>query len=366
MQVPTSSQPAPSVTVDNSATVVRGFSTEVRSDVPPVQQSEGVRYTRGRPSDNETYGSLYSARRKSGAATTETTTETLATPAQPVDDKDGVAQRTDDIAEEQNTPQEAQETTETGETPASATKSSASTELAPEDEALVEQLQKRDREVRLHEQAHQTAGGRFAGSANYEYRRGPDGKNYAVGGEVSVDVGPADDPAATIQKARQVRAAALAPAQPSPQDRQVAQEAEQLIADAQQALRLEAEAEAKAALKAREEAAKEKTDETAAPTDAPPETGKTAEKRSSVDIASVKPAKESVASAKAPDKAKDSSANEDNKDAKSADRKEDLTPREALEQILLAGQSLTVQANAAGYVRPDAPAGDSGLLDVVI
>lgn len=364
MQVPTSSQPAPSVTVDNSATVVRGFSTEVRSDVPPVQQSEGVRYTRGRPSDNETYGSLYNARRKSGAATTET----LATPAQPVDDKEAIAQRTDNIAEEQNTPQE---TTETGEssasaTPSSATESAASNELAAEDEALVEQLQKRDREVRLHEQAHQTAGGRFTGSANYEYRRGPDGKNYAVGGEVSVDVGPADDPEATIQKARQVRAAALAPAQPSPQDRQVAQEAEQLIADAQQALRIEAQAEAKAALKARDEAAKEKTDETAAPTDAPPETGKTAEKRSSVDIASVKPAKESAASPKAPDKAKDSSTNEDNNDEKSAGNKEDLTPREALEKILLAGQSLTVQANAAGYVRPDAPAGDSGLLDVVI
>ena len=97
----------------------------------------------------------------------------------------------------------------------------------------VDQLKQRDREVRAHELAHAVTGGAFAGSPKLEYTRGPDGVQYATGGEVSVDTAPiAGDPQATMEKARIVRAAALAPANPSGQDRAVAARASQMGIDA--------------------------------------------------------------------------------------------------------------------------------------
>ena len=101
----------------------------------------------------------------------------------------------------------------------------------------VRKLPARDQEVRAHEQAHAAVGGQYAGSPSYEYQRGPDGRNYAVGGEVQIDVSKvAGDPEATINKMAQVRAAALAPAEPSSQDRRVAAEASKTAADARSEL----------------------------------------------------------------------------------------------------------------------------------
>lgn len=97
-------------------------------------------------------------------------------------------------------------------------------------------LAARDREVRAHEQAHMAVGGQYAGAAKYQYERGPDGVNYAVGGEVPIDVGREANPQATIDKARTVRRAALAPADPSPQDRKVAALATQMEREALQEL----------------------------------------------------------------------------------------------------------------------------------
>jgi hypothetical protein len=96
--------------------------------------------------------------------------------------------------------------------------------LAPEEEKQVRELEERDREVRRHEQAHKAAAGELAsGGPKFEYEAGPDGKRYAVGGEVSIDTSPVPgDPRATIQKMQQVRRAALAPGEPSSQDRAVA------------------------------------------------------------------------------------------------------------------------------------------------
>ncbi len=93
----------------------------------------------------------------------------------------------------------------------------------------LQDLKSRDREVRQHEQAHVAAGGAYVtGGPTYNYTRGPDGRQYAVGGEVQIDSSPvADDPAATIRKMQVVRSAALAPAEPSAQDRAVAAEAAQ-------------------------------------------------------------------------------------------------------------------------------------------
>ena len=99
-------------------------------------------------------------------------------------------------------------------------------ELSEEEQAQVEELKQRDAEVRRHEQAHQSAGGQYAGSAQYSCEQGPDGKRYAVGGEVSIDASTVPgDPEATIQKMQQVQRAATAPADPSAQDRRIAAKA---------------------------------------------------------------------------------------------------------------------------------------------
>ena len=112
--------------------------------------------------------------------------------------------------------------------------------VSPEKQSVVNELRARDREVRQHEQAHQTVGGQYAGGATYDYQRGPDGKLYATGGQVSIDTSKvADDPRATINKMQTVRAAALAPAEPSPQDIRVAQEATSKMLAAQAELRAE-------------------------------------------------------------------------------------------------------------------------------
>ncbi len=98
-----------------------------------------------------------------------------------------------------------------------------------EEEGEVRELKQRDAEVRRHEQAHLAAAGQYArGGANFTYERGPDGRLYATGGEVPIDVGEERTPEATIRKARIVRRAALAPANPSPQDRGIAAQAERL------------------------------------------------------------------------------------------------------------------------------------------
>jgi len=96
-------------------------------------------------------------------------------------------------------------------------------ELTDEEKAAVQRLRERDREVRAHENAHASIGGGFAGSPSFEFSRGPDGVQYAVGGHVDIDVGEVpNDPQATIAKMEVVRSAALAPARPSGQDKAVA------------------------------------------------------------------------------------------------------------------------------------------------
>jgi hypothetical protein len=91
----------------------------------------------------------------------------------------------------------------------------------------IESLKQRDQEVRAHEQAHAAVGGQYAGSPQYEFQTGPDGQRYAVGGEVSIDIGEEPTAEQTLRKMQQVKAAALAPAEPSPQDLRVATEATQ-------------------------------------------------------------------------------------------------------------------------------------------
>lgn len=87
----------------------------------------------------------------------------------------------------------------------------------------IAELAARDREVRAHEQAHSSVGGQYTGSASFTYQRGPDGVNYAVGGEVPISLPQGgDNPEQNLAAAEQVQRAALAPADPSSQDRRVA------------------------------------------------------------------------------------------------------------------------------------------------
>ena len=103
------------------------------------------------------------------------------------------------------------------------------------DLALIQQLKKRDTDVRNHEQAHLAAAGRYAtGGASYTYQTGPDGVKYAIGGEVPISLSSESTPDATIQKMEAVRRAALAPADPSPADLQIAAEASALEIQAMQ------------------------------------------------------------------------------------------------------------------------------------
>ena len=106
-------------------------------------------------------------------------------------------------------------------------------QLTLQEERLLEQLRQTDRQVRAHEQAHMAAGaGLVRGGVSFSYASGPDEKRYAVGGEVSIDVSRASTPQETLVKARQIRAAALAPADPSAQDQSVAAHAASMESEA--------------------------------------------------------------------------------------------------------------------------------------
>ena len=121
-------------------------------------------------------------------------------------------------------------------------------QLSAQERAQVQRLQQRDRQVRAHERAHVAAGGRYVrGGARYQYQTGPDGRRYAVGGEVSIDASKEATPEATIRKARAVKRAALAPAQPSAQDRAVAARAAQMEREARAELQRQRQEEAQAA-----------------------------------------------------------------------------------------------------------------------
>jgi len=132
-------------------------------------------------------------------------------------------------------------------TPAQKTAGDDGVDLSEEARRLLSEMKARDREVRSHEQAHKTAGGPYVGAISYEFEKGPDGRHYAVSGEVPIDATPvAGDPEATIAKMEVVIAAALAPPKPSPQDRAVASRARAQLVDATADLRAD-RAEARAA-----------------------------------------------------------------------------------------------------------------------
>ena len=131
--------------------------------------------------------------------------------------------------------------------------------MQPQYRKLADKLKQTDQEVKAHERAHMSAGaGVVMGGASYQYQRGPDGKMYAVGGEVKIDTSRERDPQDTIRKMQQVKRAALAPAQPSGQDRSVAARASQIEAEARIEMLKEKEAAAKEEKVKQEESTEEK------------------------------------------------------------------------------------------------------------
>lgn len=118
------------------------------------------------------------------------------------------------------------------------------------DMVVIKNLKARDRQVRNHEQAHLNAAGSYAsGGANFSYTTGPDGQQYATGGEVGIDMSEEATPEATLKKMETVVRAALAPAQPSAADRQVAGRASIKAAKAKQDIQSEQQTDLDAAQK---------------------------------------------------------------------------------------------------------------------
>lgn len=112
-------------------------------------------------------------------------------------------------------------------------------ELSAEDKRKLQDLKRKDAEIRRQEQMQRAVAGSVArGGPRYKYVEGPDGNKYAVSGETSLDTYFGDifsNPEAALKKARQVRRAALA-GSPSARDRQVAARAAQVEAKARRIL----------------------------------------------------------------------------------------------------------------------------------
>jgi len=155
------------------------------------------------------------------------------------EDDSTVAEERREVVEETGEGQESGESEEGRE--------SSATQLSEDEQRQVQDLSQRDREVQVHEAAHAAVGGTYTGSPSLTYETGPDGKRYAVSGEVNVDMSAVPgDPQATMEKADVIRAAALAPAQPSSQDRNVAAQASRMRAQAQAELMAEQSAQGSA------------------------------------------------------------------------------------------------------------------------
>lgn len=110
-------------------------------------------------------------------------------------------------------------------------------ELSEKEQRQVRLLEKIDADVKAHEAAHQAAAGGLARGKSFGYTVGPDGRRYAVSGEVKIDTSVVpNNPTATIAKMQIVRRAALAPGDSSGQDRSVAAQASKAEVEARRQL----------------------------------------------------------------------------------------------------------------------------------
>lgn len=92
-------------------------------------------------------------------------------------------------------------------------------DLTAEERAAVDRLRQRDSQVKQEEKAHAAAAGASAGPITYTYTVGPDGRQYATGGSVSVRLSnPSGDPAKMAEAAARLSTAANAAHNPSAAD----------------------------------------------------------------------------------------------------------------------------------------------------
>lgn len=228
-----------------------------------------------------------------------------------------------------------------------------------EDELLIRQLRARDQEVRVHEAAHASAGGKYAGSPSLQFTRGPDGVNYAVSGEVSISVGKVSgDPQATIEKARVIRSAALAPASPSAQDRRVAAQASQLESEARVELQALALEERQIAEDRTSQVVEEGQEEEAVLT------LEEAEADSGVENGGASAASD-VRGVTSSDEDGESSEEDSSTDVSDAFGGKRTTAKDRLEDILLASKPLSVELNELGLIDAENPFGESGLISLI-
>jgi hypothetical protein len=101
----------------------------------------------------------------------------------------------------------------------------------------VRELEQQDVATRARGYAHAAAVGSVGSAPTFTYQVGPDGRLYAVAGEVQIDTSAVPgDPEATLRKAQQIERAAFAPGDPSPEDRRAAVMAMALATRARQEL----------------------------------------------------------------------------------------------------------------------------------
>lgn len=97
-----------------------------------------------------------------------------------------------------------------------------SKELTPEELATIQGLQQAEKSVRVHEQAHKAVSVDVTSGIMYTHTTSPDNERYITGGEVSITAGTSSKEEEILQILENVRDAALAPADPSPQDLRIA------------------------------------------------------------------------------------------------------------------------------------------------
>ena len=94
-----------------------------------------------------------------------------------------------------------------------------SAEVTAEEQSAVDRLRQRDSQVKQEEKAHAAAAGASAGPISYTYTVGPDGRQYATGGSVSVRLSnPSGDPAKLAEAAARLSTAANVAHNPSDAD----------------------------------------------------------------------------------------------------------------------------------------------------
>ncbi len=98
--------------------------------------------------------------------------------------------------------------------------------LDPDQQNMVKLLEVIEREVVMHEMAHQARGGSSVGAATYQYTMGPDYKYYKTGGNVQYKLPYAGTPESMLRAFKGLTKVAMASVDASGQDRKMAAMAE--------------------------------------------------------------------------------------------------------------------------------------------